>query len=570
MGNLTRMVQGESRRMIRRAFAALLLSPAVAQAQERTSASPRAPAIAPARLDLGGAILADGDELRYLRDLSLLDTGRTASLLIQPFGQRAERAWRSVTTRAEHPWTDRFAAIADSRFQPRDWHGIRVSLLRPDALVRFNSALPSTATDGVIWAGRGATLGVQAGAAFEWRWLRGQLAPVIFRAQNADFAIAPTGRTGPLAYADPRFPTNIDLPQRFGDATYGRLDLGDSFVEASALGFSLGLSNARQHWGPARRYPMVLGTNSGGFAHGFVGTDGPLDIGIGQIQARLVTGRLEQSPYSSVQSGQTARFFTGFIGAFSPRFFPGLEAGAIRIVNGAWPQGGIGIGEVTRVFQGVISDNVSSINMNNENQFASLFIRLAPPGSGFEAYGEMTREDFAGNWRWLWMQPDDLMDYVLGLARTRLAADGALHTVRLELVNGETSHQERLGRRLIRPIPPYTHGRTPQGLTNRGQLLGSPEAYSGAGGIIAWDRRSARGRRTIALERALIRDWVRGMATPGVPWAEVRYGARAEVVRFRGDRELGLVVAPSWTLNHNLERGADIFDIAVQLRWRGW
>jgi hypothetical protein len=315
---------------------------------------------------------------------------------------------------------------------------------------------------------------------------------------------------------------------------------------------------------------MVLGTNSGGFAHAFLGTDGPLNIGLGQLQARLITGRLEQSPYSVVQTGETARFFTGFIGSFSPKIFPGLEAGAIRIVNGPWPEGGLGFGEVTRIFQGVISDNVSSINMNNENQFASLFLRLAPPGSGFEVYGELTREDFAGNWRWLWMQPDDLMDYVLGLARARLATDGALHTFRMELVNGETSHQERLGRQLTRAIPPYTHHRARQGLTNRGQLLGSPEAYGGAGGIISWDRRDVRGRRTFALERALIRDWGNVLGSTGVQWAEVRYGARAEIVRFRGDGELGLVIAPSWTLNRNLERGRDVFDLAVQLRWRGW
>ena len=508
--------------------------------------------------------------MRYLRDLSLLDTSRNASPLVQPFGQRAERAWRNVAHRVAQPWSGRYNALSDSRFQLREFGDLRVRLLRPDLLVRYNSALPSSAADGVLWAGRGANVSVQAGAAFEWRWLRGQLAPIVFRAENSAFDIAPTGLTGAQIYGDPRYPTNIDLPQRFGDRAYGRIDLGDSFLEASAFGVSAGLSNARQHWGPARRYPLVLGTNSGGFAHLFIGTDGPLNIGIGAVHARLVTGRLEQSPYSFVQSGETARFFTGFIGSFSPKFFPGLEAGAIRIVNGPWPEGGIGFAEATRVFQGVISDNVSSINMNNENQFASLFIRLAPPGSGFEAYGEASREDFAGNWRWLWMQPDDLMDYVLGMARSRLAADGALHTVRIELVNGETSHQERLGRLLTRPIPPYTHGRARQGLTNRGQLLGSPEAYGGAGGIIAWDRRDALGRRTFALERALIRDWGRGLTTRGVPWAEVRYGARAELVRFRGDRELGIVIAPSWTLNRNLERGADVFDLAVQLRWRGW
>jgi len=566
------MERRESRRLWRQTIGVLLLASLGAAIGAPAAAQESHPATAarPIRLDLGGALLANGDELRYLRDLSLLDTARRVSLLIQPVGRRAERAWRDVADGAHHPWAGRFDIASPGRSPARAFGALRVQLLRPDLLVRFNSALPTTTSDGVLWTGRGTTLGVQAGAAFEWRGIRGQLAPVVFRAENAAFALAPTGRTGLGTFGDPRFSGNIDLPQRFGESAYSRLDLGDSFIEASGFGLSVGLSNARQHWGPARRYPLVLGTNSGGFAHGFIGTDRPMHVGIGRVHARLITGRLEQSPYSAVQGGETARFFTGFIGSFSPRGFPGLEAGAIRIVNGPWPEGGIGVGEATRVFQGVISNNVSSINMNDENQFASLFIRLAPPGSGFEAYGEVTREDFAGNWRWLWMQPDDLMDFTLGFARSRLAADGVLHTVRVELVNGETSHQERLGRQLTRPIPPYTHGRTRQGLTNRGQLLGSPEAYGGAGGSIAWDRRDARGRRSFVAERALVRDWSPGLTTAGVPWAEVRYGLRGELVRFRGDGELGISVAPSWTLNRNLQRGHDVFDLSVQLSWRGW
>jgi len=566
------MLRLESRRLWRQTLGVLLIAslgaadPARGLAQD----APATSAVRTTRLDLGGALLANGDELRYLRDLSLLDTARRASLLIQPLGPRAEQAWRDVTDRTNHPWAGRFVSAAPERSRTRALGALRLQLLRPDVQMRYSSGLPTTLPDGVVWTGRGTTLAVQAGAAFEWRWIRGQLAPVVFRAENAAFAMAPTGRTGLGAFGDPRFPTNIDLPQRFGESAYGRIDLGDSFIEASGFGLTAGLSNARVHWGPARRYPLVLGTNSGGFAHGFIGTDRPVNVGIGRVHAQLITGRLEQSPYSSVQTGETARFFTGFIGSFTPRGFPGLEAGAVRIVNGPWPEGGIGFGEATRVFQGVISDNISSINMNNENQFAALFIRMAPPGSGFEAYGEVTREDFAGNWRWLWMQPDDLMEYVLGLARTRLAGDGALHTLRMELVNGETSHQERLGRLLTRPIPPYTHGRTRQGLTNRGQLLGSPEAYGGAGGSIAWDRRDARGRRSFIAERALVRDWGRGMPTAGVRWAEVRYGLRGELVRFRGDGEIGVSVAPNWTLNRNLERGRDVFDLSVQLLWRGW
>jgi hypothetical protein len=218
----------------------------------------------------------------------------------------------------------------------------------------------------------------------------------------------------------------------------------------------------------------------------------------------------------------------------------------------------------------MINDNVQEINQNADNGFASAFIRIAPPGSGFEVYGEISREDFAGNWRWLAEEPDDLAHYTLGIAQSRKNASGALTVLRAELTNGEVAHQERGARTLRRPIAPYTHGSTRQGLTNRGQLLGSAATFGGAGGTLTWERYDTRGRLRFAGERMTVLDWLPALGpTGGVSHAEVRYGARAELMRFRGDAEWGVMIAPSYTLNRNLEQGRDLFNLTLQLRWRG-
>lgn len=546
------------------AFVALALALAMALAlalATRTLAAQQQP-----RLDLGAAVLANGEELRVLRALALLDSTPGASFLIQPFATRGESRLRQVARSDGNPWLARFSSE-----RPRQLGELAWRVLRPDALLQYHSALPTADPAGAAWAGRGATVSLQAGVLLEWRFLRAQLAPLLFQAQNADFALAPNGRSGPLAYADSRFPTNIDYPQRFGDGAYGRFDWGDTFIEASGFGLSAGLSNARQHWGPAREYPLLLGTGSGGFGHGFVGSAAPIDLRIGHLQSRLIAGRLEQSAYSSVSGAASARFLVGFVGSFAPRFAPGVEVGGMRLINGPWPAGGLGLDQLALPFQGVLNDNVSVINQNEDNQFAGAFLRIAPPGSGFEAYAELSREDFAGNARLLIEEPDDLVDYVLGVSQARRGDDGALRVLRAEFVNGELSHMERGARTLRQPYPPYTHSRTRQGLTNRGQLLGSPAAYGGAGGTVAYDRYDARGRLTVAAERMMALDWLPALgATGGVPHAEVRYGLRVELHRFRGNGDWTATLAPSYTLNRNLERGRDLFDLMLGMRWRGW
>lgn len=535
------------------------------------------PSGAQSRLELGGAMLANGEEQRYLRALALTDSARSLAVSLQPFGASGDAAARGLATTIGHPWASRFAATTDgpqpitpvARRSMADRP--RGALLRPDARAVFLSDRPWAADDGVVWAGRGATLAAQAGVSASWWRLRAQLAPVAFYAQNAAFALAPNGRTGDERYRDARFPRSIDLPQRFGDTPYGRLDLGDSFIEAEAGGLVLGVSNARQHWGPAREYPLVLGTGSGGFAHAHLSAAEPVDLRVGHLQFRLMGAQLAESSFAPANSaGTSTRFLSAFVFAFRPRLIDAVEVGASRLVNGPWPAGGFGLGELALPFEGIVNNNRDPINQNTYNGFASVFLRIAPRGSGLEVYAELSREDFAGDARQLLLEPDDLVHYTVGVARARRDADG-LSVLRAELVNGEVSHFERQGRGLDRPIAPYTHSPTTQGLTNRGQLLGSAAAFAGAGGTLAWDRYSERGRRTYSIERLVLRDWLPALgSTGGVPEAEVSYRLAAEELRFRGNRDWSLQVATRYTLNANLEQGRDVFGLELQFRWRGW
>ena len=246
-----------------------------------------------AQIELGGGILAAGEHAAYVRALEMLDSSRTVAWAIQPFTPSLERRLARLSDPSrDHPWAARFAepdGNATGRAaldRSQRIGGVEFRLLRPDAQLIYNSALPVGINDGVLWAGRGTTLAAQGGFSARWKNIRMQFAPIVFRAQNQEFELAPNGQTGLGIYRDPRRPTQIDLPQRFGDEAYGRFDFGDSFIEADLFGLSAGFSNARISWGPARDHPLVHSVNPGGFPHVFFGTAKPLNIWFGDLHLR--------------------------------------------------------------------------------------------------------------------------------------------------------------------------------------------------------------------------------------------------------------------------------------------
>jgi len=258
------------------------------------------------------------------------------------------------------------------------------------------------------------------------------------------------------------------------------------------------------------------------------------------------------------------------VGTFLPRGVPGLELGATRFEHRFWSPGVFNIKNITRPLTGIFNNFTSGINQG-ENGYASLFFRWAAAPRGFEVYGEYGREDYTGNTRWLILKPDDLGNLLLGMQRAVLASNGQVRVYRAELVNAELSSNERGQRGFTVHIPPYTHGTTLQGHTLNGRFLGSATAYGGAGWRVATDRYTTQGRQTFTLERQLLKDWLPVTAPADDRAPEVRYALRGEWLRFgAGDRERGVTLGLSYTLNHQTERGHDAVNVQAGVRWRGW
>lgn len=531
-------------RVSRRALAALtasllLIIPATSRAQFARDSS------------TNWLVSAGSEGERYLRVLQVAGLAPATQWSIRPFSSSA--LGRVAPSDSGHPWAGRMV------LQARRPVWIRV--LQPELGGIVNSTFPYGFNDGPVWAGKGLTAVASAGVQGRAGPLSFTLAPQFFAAQNAGFPIAPNGRIGAQRFADALY-TTIDLPQRFGNGVYQRLDAGQSLAQLSMFRFTLGVSTANEYWGPATESPFLLGNNAAGFAHAFAGTDGPLTVGPVTVNLRLIAGRLDQSKYSFADATNSRRYISGIVVSGGIKQLPGLELGAGRLFENIWPDTGVGFGDIVDpLFQNLLLKKLAGkyggIGARPDNQIASLFARWAFPASGLEIYGEYGREDNAWDLRDLIVEPDHDVAFMLGMARTWKRPGSRLFVLRGELLNSAISDLARVRVQ----VPPYVHAPVVQGHTQLGQILGAPSGYAGGGASVSADLYGPSGRASIS--------WRRMMREPPV----VTTGARDAIQAVSID---GLIfrqridLAPELTLVYNVNRngGGDALDARIALAAR--
>lgn len=542
------MIRSVAFRPLCRAAAATLLLAGGAAAQ------------APAPFDVRGEVFVGSEVEGYLRTLQVAGRGGSYPWAIRGFSPR--EVSRVAPTDSVHPWRARYRFARDTA------GGARVRWVRPGAQAFVNTTMPYGSNDGAVWAGRGLTLAVDGGAALEWRALSVTVAPMAFIAQNAAFTLEDNGAGGAAEFGDARAPFNIDLPQRFGDGPYGRVEPGQSSLRLDAGIFAAGVSTANQHWGPAADLPLILGHNAGGFPHAFAGSSRPVDLWIGRLHGRLVWGRLDQSSYTF--SEETRRFMSGAVAVFTPRGLPTLELGATRFFNTPWPAGGLSFSNFTKPLEGFLKEGLDNGGQEGEegeeelqgdpdNQLASVFFRWHHPRSGVEAYGEYAREDHNADRRDVLLEPDHNSGYTIGVRRVWSRADGSLVSLRGEVLNTRVTHLN-----LVRPQSPfYVHTAARQGHTQRGQLLGAPSGYAGGGTVLALDRYTRRGRSSLSFTRT-VRD--RGVPFSAHREPEVTQGLGVESLRFMGRFDVTGGITAAYQANRGA--GGSAFNLNTVVRVR--
>jgi len=416
-----------------------------------------------------------------------------------------------------------------------------------------------------VWAGLQLTTAVRDGFAVPLGPLLLTIGPVAFRSENDAFALLPNGAAGPLAYANGVYPYEIDLPQRFGNQPYRRLDPGQSTLRVDTWGVAAGVSTANEFWGPAIDFPFILGDNAAGFPHAFLGSAHPINLWGLRLHGRLVWGLLEQSAFSPETVAAGRRFMTGFVGVATLRWVPGLELGLSRFLHSVWPPGGTTLHDLLRVLRSQNSAN--QLNIANDNQLASAFFRWVFPRRGVEVYGEYGREDYNQNLRDLLEEPDHIggYSYLVGLRKVLWRPGARLISTRIEVQHAPTSITPA-GR--SRP-PVYVHtGEPTQGHTERGQLLGSAACLGGAATVVALDVYHPGGRWTVQVTRMLRQDagdFPRsGQVNPRA--RDLQHTIALEELVFRRRYDLLVQAAAVYELNRDFRRDAFNLNLVVGVR----
>ncbi|MEO7647626.1 MAG: hypothetical protein ABIV11_05245 [Gemmatimonadaceae bacterium] len=443
-----------------------------------------------------------------------------------------------------------------------------------------NSSYPYAANDGPVWAGRGLTTAISAGIAGGAGPLSVVLAPLAFRAENSGFELLDNGAAGLQRFAHGIVPGSVDLPQRFGDQPYSRLDPGASTVRFDSRLVTFGVSTAIAWIGPATEYPFLLGTNAPGFPHVFIGTGGPVNLWVARAHARVAWGKLYQSDYSPVTGSERymssadpgrVRLATHATLVVIPRGVPGLEVGFARFLHVPYDPGQPGAEFWKKPFKVFFLENeyAQGDSAGLDNQLASAFFRWVFPGSGFEVFGERGYEDQFHDLRDFLQTPDHLREYLVGFQKVWKRRPGSLHVLKAEIVNYQLAAIARTrGEGGV-----YTHGTLRQGHTNRGQLLGaSAGTPNAAASTLSWTRYTP-GYRTALTVRRIVRAERGNYSASGTAdprSTDVIMATGVERMRFGKHVDFGAKVEAMQNFNRNFSRNVPNLNLQLTARLKPW
>lgn len=389
---------------------------------------------------------------------------------------------------------------------------VRWRWILPQIAVSWNSDIPLSMNDGAMWAGRGMTTAVRAGA----RLVAGPatliLAPQLVHVQNSSFEFIESRNPSrsPLLPPWRVEDTSADIPLRFGDGAFTLLDPGQSTLTLSVGPMALGASSENQWWGPGIRNAIVMSDNAPGFPHLFVRTQKPIRSAIGSLELKSVVGGLTESLFFDTITSNNLRSISAIAVTFQPVREPGLTVGLARAVYA--PVAGVGgvFGNSFDVFTRWNSQG--STDGSTFEQLTSLFGRWLFPKNQFEIYGEWARTELPTSLRDFLTAPHHSQGYTLGLQWAK--PTGAEGLVR---VQAEATYLESSGIVGGRPTTGYyVSPRVEQGYTQRGQVIGAAIGPGASSQWIAGDY--------------LRRNWQLGLFSMRIRWDEDAFRTRPNSV----------------------------------------
>lgn len=265
---------------------------------------------------------------------------------------------------------------------------------------------------------------------------------------------------------------SADLPVRFGQEPYSRLNWGQSSLRLNFKPISFGISNENLWWGPGIKNSILMSNNASGFKHLTLNTTSPVKTPIGSIEAQIVGGRLEASGYTK-NLPTDWRYLSGLVLSYNPRWVPGLFLGLTRSFQTY--QGNLKTFNdylpLFRPFQKVKDKVQDQVGRDGQDQLTSLFGRWLLTKSRSEIYFEYGLNDHSYNARDFLMAPDHSRTYIIGF---RKLIPYKIQESQYLQIGAELTHLEQSIDRIIRDSGEwYTHVPILHGYTHNGEVLGA-------------------------------------------------------------------------------------------------
>ena len=267
----------------------------------------------------------------------------------------------------------------------------------------------------------------------------------------------------------------------FGEGPYRKFMPGQTSVRLNAGAFSLGYSTENIWWGPGQFNALLFSNNAFGFEHLTLNTRKPAKTFLGFFETQFIAGYLKGSEFQSDVSvinpayyKDEARYLSGFVLTYQPKWTPGLTIGFSRVFQQYISMRGNTLEDYFPIFspfQKVRSG--FGRDAEGRDQQATVFFRWAVPEAQAEIYFEYGRRDHEATWRGVWLNPEHARAFLFGVNKLFPVSDEAHILTRFELF-----HQQESINILARyeGITGRTNwgGHLPvvNGFTHRGQMIG--------------------------------------------------------------------------------------------------
>lgn len=358
-------------------------------------------------------------------------------------------------------------------------YSFKAGVYNPSLLMTTNSTVPYGENNEAAWYGRGLNTEIKGGFWITSDYVTLTFRPHLVQQQNSDFEeprFIPTDENGNRLFVAEAIGGIIDRPFRFGDNSFGTVDLGHSSVRLHYKMIEAGLSNEPLWWGGNVKYPLLISNNAPGMKHFFFGTREPLRIPyVGKFEFKWMGAFPDDSDYFVPdEDTRQDRFMNAVNISYSPAFAPNFHAGFARAVHTYIDEFGLTGEDLGMIFDPFLLTNFIKTRgpiqtLKPRNHLNSVYARWLWPESRFEIYGEFFRDDFAFNSRDLLMEPRHNSGYAFGFQKLVYAPYANFYRVNLEFTNMTPSFLQE-----VRPQNYYyTHPEIRQGHTNRGQVIGA-------------------------------------------------------------------------------------------------